>query len=56
MRVAIGADHRGFSIRVKLVELVRQLGHEVIDVGAFSPDAVDYPDIAADVARKVSRG
>ena len=56
MRVAIGADHRGFDIRVKLVELVQRLGHEVIDVGAFTPDAVDYPDIAADVARKVSRG
>jgi ribose 5-phosphate isomerase B len=56
MRVAIGADHRGFDIRVKLVELVQHLGHEVIDVGAFTPDAVDYPDIAADVAYKVSRG
>ena len=56
MRVAIGADHRGFSIRVKLVELVQRLGHEVIDVGAFTPDAVDYPDIAADVADKVSHG
>jgi ribose 5-phosphate isomerase B len=56
MRVAIGADHRGFAVRVKLVELVQQLGHEVIDVGAFTPDAVDYPDIAAEVARKVSRG
>ena len=32
-----------------------ELGHEVIDVGTFSPDAVDYPDIAADVAHKVSR-
>jgi ribose 5-phosphate isomerase B len=32
------------------------LGHEVVDVGAYTPDAVDYPDIAADVARKVSRG
>jgi ribose 5-phosphate isomerase B len=56
MRVAIGADHRGFAIRVKLVDLVRKLGHEVIDVGSFSPDAVDYPDIAADVAHKVCHG
>ena len=56
MRVAIGADHRGFDIRVKLVELVQRLGHEVIDVGAFTPDAVDYPDIAADVAHNVSHG
>jgi ribose 5-phosphate isomerase B len=56
MRVAIGTDHRGFPIREKLVELVRQFGHEVIDVGTFTPDAVDYPDIAAAVAHKVSSG
>jgi ribose 5-phosphate isomerase B len=56
MRVAIGADHRGFDIRVKLVELVQRLGHEVIDTGAFTADAVDYPDVAAAVAHKVSSG
>ena len=56
MRIAVGTDHRGFDIRAKVVELLRQLGHEVIDVGTFSPEAVDYPDIAADVAHKVSRG
>jgi ribose 5-phosphate isomerase B len=56
VRIAVGTDHRGFDIRVKLVELLKQLGHEVLDVGTFSPDAVDYPDIAAEVAHKVSRG
>ena len=56
MRIAIGTDHRGFAIRSKVVELVQRLGHEAIDVGTFSPDAVDYPDIAADVALKVSHG
>jgi len=56
MRIAVGTDHRGFDIRAKVVELLKQLGHEVIDVGTFSPEAVDYPDIAAQVAHKVSRG
>ena len=56
MRIAIGADHRGFSIRTKVADLLRQLGHEVEDVGTFSPEAVDYPDIAAEVAGRVSRG
>jgi ribose 5-phosphate isomerase B len=56
MRIAIGADHRGYSIRTKVVELLQQLGHEVEDVGTFSPEAVDYPDIAAEVAGRVSRG
>lgn len=56
MRIAIGTDHRGYSLRPKLIELVERLGHEVEDIGTFSPDAVDYPDIAALVSQKVSRG
>jgi ribose 5-phosphate isomerase B len=56
MRIAIGTDHRGFELRTKIIELVKQLGHEPIDVGTFSADAVDYPDIAGLVAWKVSRG
>jgi ribose 5-phosphate isomerase B len=56
MRIAIGTDHRGFTLRAKLVELLRGLGHEVDDAGTFSPESVDYPDIAAKVAGKVSRG
>ena len=56
MRIAIGADHRGFEVRPKIVELVQRLGHEAIDVGAFQCEAVDYPDVAADVAGRVGRG
>ncbi len=53
-RIAVGSDHRGFSVRAKLIELLQRLGHEVDDVGTFTDDAVDYPDIAALVAAKVS--
>jgi ribose 5-phosphate isomerase B len=56
MRIAIGTDHRGFELRAKLTELLQKLGHEVVDVGTFSPEAIDYPDIAAQVAGKVSHG
>lgn len=56
MRIAVGTDHRGFDIRGKIVDLLQRLGHEVEDVGTFTPDAVDYPDIAAAVAGRVSRG
>ena len=56
MRIAVGTDHRGFSIRSKVIELVERLGHEVEDIGTFSGDAVDYPDIASAVSRKVSQG
>ncbi|MGD0656074.1 MAG: ribose 5-phosphate isomerase B [Thermoguttaceae bacterium] len=56
MRIAIGTDHRGFSLRTNLVDLLHRLGHEVDDVGTYSPEAIDYPDVAAQVAGKVSRG
>ena len=57
MRIAVGSDHRGFTLRTKIIELLGRLGQEVIDVGAFDADQpVDYPDVAADVAGKVSRG
>jgi ribose 5-phosphate isomerase B len=56
MRVAVGSDHRGFGVKAKLVELVVKLGHEVEDVGSFSADSVDYPDVAAIVGEKISAG
>ncbi len=54
MRIAVGSDHRGVGLRTKLVEFLRQIGQEVIDLGTHEPSDVDYPDIAALVAQKVS--
>lgn len=54
MRIAVGSDHRGLSMRTKLVAFLRELGEEVIEVGDIGPDEIDYPDVAADVARKVA--
>jgi ribose 5-phosphate isomerase B len=56
MRIAVGSDHRGFGVKAKLIELVRRLGHEVEDVGSFSAESVDYPDVAAIVGQKISDG
>lgn len=55
MRIAIGSDHRGFQMKSKLVEVLRQLGHDVRDLGTHSPESCDYPDIASQVAGDVSR-
>ena len=54
MRIAIGSDHRGVAARQRLIGLLQRLGNEVIDCGSHGDAAVDYPDIAADVARRVS--
>ena len=56
MRVAVGSDHRGFGVKAKLVELVARLGHDVEDVGCYSAESVDYPDVAAIVGQKIGGG
>jgi ribose 5-phosphate isomerase B len=54
MRISVGSDHRGVQVKAKLLELLEQLGHEVVDVGTDSTESVDYPDFAACVAKQVA--
>ena len=56
MRIAIGSDHRGYGMKLKLAEVLAELGHAVADEGTHSPDSCDYPDTANVVASKVSSG
>lgn len=53
MKIYIGADHAGFSLKEKLRDHLKDKGHEVIDLGTFNEDSVDYPDLAREVAEKV---
>lgn len=55
MRISIGSDHRGVDVKRQIIDLLRLLGHDVNDVGTQSEDSVDYPDIAAEVGRRVSQ-
>jgi ribose 5-phosphate isomerase B len=54
--VAVGGDHGGFALKERLAFKLSEQGFDVIDCGTDSVEAVDYPDIAADVARKVASG
>lgn len=56
MRIAIGADHAGVALKEHVKQVLTARGVEFEDVGTFSADSVDYPDFAAEVARKVSAG
>jgi ribose 5-phosphate isomerase B len=56
MRIAIGNDHRGLQLKQKLVPLLKQWGHEVMDEGVQSADSADYPDYAGRVAQSVASG
>lgn len=56
MRIAIGADHAGFSLKQHLLAALARLGHEVNDRGTHSEQPIDYPPICAEVARLVVAG
>jgi ribose 5-phosphate isomerase B len=56
MKIAVGCDHGGFPLKDVVIEAVRVAGHEVIDVGTFSADAVDFPDFVKKVGEKVQAG
>lgn len=53
-RVAIGSDHTGVTLRRQLVALLRGRGVAVDDLGTDGTEPVDYPDVAAAVARAVA--
>lgn len=56
MIVACGFDHAGVPLRGRLLPLVQELGHEVLDLGTDSTDPIDYPQKALDVGRAVVDG
>jgi ribose 5-phosphate isomerase B len=56
MRIAVGADHAGFELKKTVVQVLRDQGHEVLDLGAFTPEPSDYPIYAKSVGNAVRNG
>jgi ribose 5-phosphate isomerase B len=56
MRIALGADHAGLSLKDALRAHLETAGHMVADLGTYGPESTDYPDWAAKVARAVAAG
>jgi len=56
MRVAIGSDHAGFELKESLAAFLRELGHEVVDVGTHGTESVDYPDYAEALGNALREG
>lgn len=57
MKIVIGADHAGFDLKQEVIQHLKELGHEIIDVGTNQPDQPDdYPDFAKLVAKQVQSG
>lgn len=56
LKIAIAADHGGYRLKAMLLPFLRELGHEVADLGTSSEAAVDYPDFSRAVAEAVREG
>lgn len=54
--IAIGADHAGFEYKRIIIDRLKESGHEVMDLGTYGPESVDYPDFAHPVALSVEGG
>ena len=56
MKIAVGFDHGGFPLKQTVLDTVRAAGHEPIDMGTNSADAVDFPDFTEKVGRAIQSG
>ncbi len=56
MKIAIGGDHAGYSLKQHLIPLLKDWGHQVNDLGAYNTDPSDYPDFAKAVGLAVQKG
>ena len=53
MKLALAADHGGYLLKEAIKSYLLTAGHEVDDVGCFSPESVDYPDFADKAVARV---
>jgi RpiB/LacA/LacB family sugar-phosphate isomerase len=56
MRIAIGCDHRGVAVKQAVMKKLTEMNISYQDIGCFTEDSVDYPDIAAQVGKTVVAG
>ena len=49
MRISIGSDHRGVDVKRQIIDLLRQLNHEVTDVGTQSEESVEFLSVVREL-------
>ena len=54
--IALAADHAGYELKTTLVEELRSMGHEILDLGTDGPGSVDYPDYGTALAESIASG
>ena len=55
-KLVIGSDHAGFPLKGPLVQTLQSWGHHIKDIGTFSADPVDFPDIAQKLCAEIQAG
>jgi RpiB/LacA/LacB family sugar-phosphate isomerase len=56
MKIAVACDHAGFPLKDEVISTIEQSGNEVVDLGAYSLEPVDYPDYAEKAGRAILQG
>jgi RpiB/LacA/LacB family sugar-phosphate isomerase len=56
MIIAVATDHGGFPLKQRVLDVVRECGQEVLDLGTNSTDPVDYPDFAQAIGQAIQQG
>lgn len=56
MKIAVACDHAGFPLKSTVLDAVREAGYEMIDLGTYDADPVDYPDLADKLGRAIQSG
>lgn len=56
MRIAVACDHAGFTIKDEVISVIQNSGNDVIDLGTYNQEPVDYPDYAEKAARAILQG
>ena len=56
MKVAFACDHAGFALKEAVIAHLKEMGHEVVDFGCYTPERVDYPAQGEKAARAVASG
>jgi len=53
MRIAVASDHAGYAIKDDVINIIQAAGHEILDLGTYSQEPVDYPDYAAKLGKAI---
>jgi len=56
VKIVLGSDHGGFYLKEEIARWLEARSIEVVDVGAYNTDSVDYPDISAKAAKEILEG